>query len=100
MTNVPSPKVCVSISVDDVIDRLRPFDGVVDVCAWRAGENALHMAVVNEDPAMVKFLLDCGADFNQRCCGNFFTPRDQQTSRRDSDQHECFDVPTDTNYEG
>jgi len=64
------------------------------------GENVLHMAIVNEDPAMVKFLLDGGADVHQRCCGNFFTPHDQQSSRRDSDQHEWFDVPTYTNYEG
>jgi len=58
------------------------------------------MAIVNEDPAMVKLLLDCGADVHQRCCGKFFTPHDQQLSRRDSDQHEWFDVPTYTNYEG
>jgi len=67
------------------------------------GENVLHMAIVNEDPAMVKFLLDRDGDgvvVHQRCCGNFFTPNDQQSSRRDNDQHEWFDVPTNTNYEG
>ena len=60
------------------------------------------MAIVNEDPAMVKFLLDVPshADVHQRCCGNFFTPHDQKSSRRNSDQHEWFDVTTNTNYEG
>jgi len=58
------------------------------------------MAIVNEDPAMVKFLLDCGADAHQRCCGNFFTPFDQQSSRRENDQHEWFDVTPETNYKG
>lgn len=64
------------------------------------GENVLHMAIVNEDPAMVKFLLDHGADVHQRCCGNFFTPHDQQSSRRENDHHEWFDVPTNTDYKG
>ena len=27
------------------------------------GENVLHMATVNEDPAMVKYLLDAGVNF-------------------------------------
>ena len=36
------------------------------------------MAVVNEDPSMVKFLLDNGIDVNQKCDGNFFTPEDQK----------------------
>jgi len=65
-----------------------------------SGENVLHMAIVNEDPMMVKFLLDRGADVHQRCCGKFFTPHDQQSSRRESDQHEWFDVPLNTNYKG
>ena len=58
------------------------------------------MAIVNEDPAMVKFFLDMGADFHQRCCGNFFTPDDQKLSRRDSLEHEWFDVCLKTNYAG
>ena len=65
-----------------------------------SGENVLHMAITNEDPAMVKFLLDNGADFNQRCCGNFFTPDDQKGKRRDNVEHEWFEVPTETNYAG
>jgi len=58
------------------------------------------MAIVNEDPAMVKFLLDRGADVHQRCCGSFFAPHDQRSARRDTDLHEWFDVPAYTNYEG
>ena len=27
------------------------------------GENVLHMATTNEDPAMVKYLLDAGVNF-------------------------------------
>lgn len=64
------------------------------------GENALHMAIVIEDPSMVKFLLDKGADYHERCCGNFFTPDDQKDSRTDSMDHEWVDVCQKTNYEG
>ncbi len=45
------------------------------------GENVLHIAIVNEEPATVKFLLDAGVDFTQRCCGKFFCPEDQKSSR-------------------
>ena len=58
------------------------------------------MAIVNEDPAMVKFLLDNGADFTQRCCGGFFTADDQQANRHDNLDHEWFDIPVETNYIG
>ena len=64
------------------------------------GENALHMAISIEDPSMVKFLLDKGADYHQRCCGNFFCPDDQKDSRTDSLDHEWVDVCEKTNYEG
>lgn len=30
------------------------------------GENVLHIAIVNEDPAMVKYLLDAGANVQER----------------------------------
>lgn len=46
-----------------------------------SGENVLHIAIVNEEPATVKFLLDAGVDFTQRCCGKFFCPEDQKSSR-------------------
>ncbi|WAR30971.1 TRPV6-like protein [Mya arenaria] len=64
------------------------------------GENTLHMAIVIEDPCMVKYLLDKGADYHQRCCGAFFTPFDQKDSRTDSVDHEWVDVCAKTNYEG
>ncbi|KAJ8300412.1 hypothetical protein KUTeg_021931 [Tegillarca granosa] len=64
------------------------------------GENCIHMAITNEDPSMVKFLLDVGADYNDRCCGNFFCPDDQKDSRADSLDHEYVDVCERTNYEG
>lgn len=65
-----------------------------------SGETILHIAIVNEDPAMVKFLLDHGADYHARACGNFFCPDDQKDSRKDSLDHEWVDVCEKTNYEG
>lgn len=50
------------------------------VLIW-TGENVLHIAIVNEEPATVKFLLDNGVDFTQRCCGKFFCPEDQKSRR-------------------
>ncbi|ESO10140.1 hypothetical protein HELRODRAFT_72856 [Helobdella robusta] len=44
------------------------------------GESVLHMAIVNEDPAMVKYLLDRGSDMHQRCSGTFFLPDDVKGS--------------------
>ncbi|XP_046140984.1 transient receptor potential cation channel subfamily V member 5 [Osmia bicornis bicornis] len=64
------------------------------------GENALHIAIVNEDPALVKFLLDSGADVHERCIGNFMSPEDQQASRSDSLDHEWVCVAPETNYNG
>ncbi|XP_076372372.1 transient receptor potential cation channel subfamily V member 5-like isoform X2 [Tachypleus tridentatus] len=64
------------------------------------GENVLHMAIVNEDPAMVKYLVDHGANYHERCIGNFFCPEDQKASRMDSLDHEAVDVTAKTNYEG
>lgn len=67
---------------------------------YRAGENVLHVAVVNEDPGMVKFLLEAGANFNERCFGNFWSPEDQKSSRCDSLDHEWVNVNPVTNYDG
>ncbi|XP_015521251.2 transient receptor potential cation channel subfamily V member 5 isoform X1 [Neodiprion pinetum] len=64
------------------------------------GENVLHIAIVNEDPAMVKFLLDSGADVHERCFGNFMCPEDQKASRADSVEHEWVCVAPETNYKG
>ncbi|KAG7213782.1 hypothetical protein KM043_003003 [Ampulex compressa] len=64
------------------------------------GENVLHIAIVNEDPSMVKFLLDSGADVHERCFGNFMCPEDQKASRLDSMDHEWVTVSPETNYSG
>lgn len=64
------------------------------------GENTLHIAIVNEDPAMVKYLLDAGADVNERCFGSFMCPEDQKASRNDSYEHEYVDVNPMTTYDG
>lgn len=58
------------------------------------------MAIVNEDPAMVKFLLDSGANFHERCFGNFMCPEDQKATRTDSLDHEFVNLSSETNYEG
>ena len=58
------------------------------------------MAIVNEDPNMVKFLLFHNVDMHQRCCGKFFCPDDQKTSRQESLTEEYPIVPTQTNYMG
>lgn len=65
-----------------------------------SGENVLHIAIVNEDPAMVKFLLDSGADVHERCFGNFMCPEDQKASRMDSEEHEWVSVSPLTDYNG
>ncbi|KAK7863240.1 hypothetical protein R5R35_001452 [Gryllus longicercus] len=70
------------------------------MCDEYYGESVLHVAIVNEDPAMVKFLLDSGADVHERCFGNFMSPEDQKASRNDSQDHEWVNVCTLTNYEG
>jgi len=57
------------------------------------------MAVVNEDPYMVKYLLSFGADVNQRACGRFFIPDDQKDSRQNLDTNELPTLSVDTNYE-
>ncbi|XP_026484620.2 transient receptor potential cation channel subfamily V member 5 [Vanessa tameamea] len=64
------------------------------------GESVLHMTIVNEDPTMVKFLLDAGADYHERCFGNFMCPEDQKASRTDSFDHEWVNVQPETNYDG
>jgi hypothetical protein len=58
------------------------------------------MAIVNEDPAMVKFLLDHDCNYHERCCGNFMTAEDQKFSRTDSLETEWVSLAVNTNYEG
>lgn len=60
----------------------------------------MHIAIVNEDPAMVKYLLDAGADVNERCYGIFMSPEDQKASRTDTLEHEWVDVCSQTTYDG
>ncbi|XP_075232991.1 transient receptor potential cation channel subfamily V member nanchung [Lycorma delicatula] len=70
------------------------------MCDEYYGESVLHIAIVNEDPSMVKFLLDSGADYHERCFGAFMCPEDQKASRSDSFDHEWVNVFPITNYEG
>lgn len=70
------------------------------MCDEYWGENVLHIAIVNEDPAMVKYLLDAGGDVTERCCGNFMCPEDQKSSRYDTLDNEMVNVTPLTNYEG
>ena len=64
------------------------------------GENVLHMSIVAEDPTMVKYLLEAGANVHDRFCGNLVCPEDQKSSRNDSLKHEEVDVRLATNYQG
>nr|XP_018900825.1 PREDICTED: uncharacterized protein LOC109032930 [Bemisia tabaci] len=70
------------------------------MCDEYYGESVLHIAIVNEDPAMVKFLLDSGADYHERCTGNFMCPEDQKATRQDTVEHEWVNLSPLTNYEG
>ena len=49
---------------------------------------------------MVKYLLDNGANYNERCYGNFMSPEDQKASRTDTFSSEIVLVNPLTNYEG
>uniref|UniRef100_A0A182JWK6 Ion transport domain-containing protein n=1 Tax=Anopheles christyi TaxID=43041 RepID=A0A182JWK6_9DIPT len=72
----------------------------VYMCDEYYGENVLHLAIVNEDPAMVKYLLDHNADVNERCCGTFMCPEDQKASRYDTPETEVVQMVQMTNYDG
>ncbi len=64
------------------------------------GEAPLHIAIVNEDPAMVKFLLLKGADVHQKACGKFFCPDDQKSNSTNSLLQESPQFSEKTNYVG
>lgn len=49
---------------------------------------------------MVKYLLDHGANVNQRCFGNFFLPEDQKHTYTDRFDSELLNLKSETNYEG
>lgn len=70
------------------------------MCDEYYGENVLHIAIVNEDPAAVKFLLDAGSDIHERCFGTFMSPEDQKGTRFDILEQEPVCVNPMTNYEG
>ncbi|KFB47444.1 AGAP012241-PA-like protein [Anopheles sinensis] len=72
----------------------------VYMCDEYYGESVLHLAIVNEDPAMVKYLLDHNADVNERCCGTFMCPEDQKASRYDTPETEVVQMVQLTNYDG
>jgi transient receptor potential cation channel subfamily V protein 5 len=63
------------------------------------GQSALHMAISNENPYLVKFLISYGIDLHQRCTGRFFFPDDQK-NKIDSNASEFPQVPVKTNYVG
>lgn len=58
------------------------------------------MAVVSEDPALLKYFLSCGADVHSRASGKFFTPDDQKSGRVNTAEQEEALVPVETNYVG
>ncbi|KAL3984588.1 Ankyrin repeats (3 copies) family protein [Acanthocheilonema viteae] len=64
------------------------------------GLSPLHQAIMNEDPSMVSFLLQQGANVNQRCYGASFCPDDQKSSRTDSLEHEYVELSLKTCYSG
>ncbi|KAF7637257.1 hypothetical protein Mgra_00003224 [Meloidogyne graminicola] len=64
------------------------------------GLSPLHQAIVNEDPSLCNYLLQHGADVNQRCYGAFFCPDDQKGSRTDSLEHEYVELSFKTDYGG
>lgn len=49
---------------------------------------------------MVAYLLNKGADVNQRCYGALFYPDDQVGTRTDSLEHEYVDINQVTDYSG
>lgn len=58
------------------------------------------MAIVNDDPHMMKILLDNGSDLHQRCTGKFFLPDDQKENRKNFLLNEIPSLPMGTNYNG
>ncbi|KHN81190.1 Transient receptor potential cation channel subfamily V member 5 [Toxocara canis] len=75
---------------------------VNDICISEDcyGLSPLHQAIMNEDSAMVYFLLRRGADVNARCYGAWFCPDDQKSSRTDSLEHESVELSLSTDYGG
>ena len=71
------------------------------VYVYHIGESCLHIAIVNEDFEMVKYLVEKGnANIEERCSGSFFLPNDQKDHRQDCTNRETFKLPKETNYQG
>uniref|UniRef100_A0A915CYT0 Uncharacterized protein n=1 Tax=Ditylenchus dipsaci TaxID=166011 RepID=A0A915CYT0_9BILA len=64
------------------------------------GLSPLHQSIVNSDLWLTNFLLQNGADVNQRCYGALFCPDDQKDSRTDSLEHEYVDLGLHSSYTG
>lgn len=60
------------------------------------------MAIVNEDPAMVKYILENDEWMlpSTRSFGSFFCPFDQLDSRADVHDSEVISLKLKTNYKG
>ena len=58
------------------------------------------MAIANENPNMVYFLLNNGADVNQRCFGRVFYPDDQKDLIKYNINSDGIILPVKTNYSG
>ncbi|KAI1708286.1 transient receptor potential cation channel subfamily V member 6 [Ditylenchus destructor] len=64
------------------------------------GLSPLHQAILNADIWLTSYLLQKGADVNQRCYGAIFCAEDQRESREDSLEHEYVEMDRCTNYTG
>ncbi|VDK48157.1 unnamed protein product [Anisakis simplex] len=75
---------------------------VNDICVSEEcyGLSPLHQAIMNEDPEMVYFLLQNGADVHARSVGALFCPDDQKSTRTDSLEHEWVEMDLETDYNG
>ncbi|CAJ0581972.1 unnamed protein product, partial [Mesorhabditis spiculigera] len=87
-------------NVGDLKKALKLLDGGGKGKGDYYGLSPLHQAIVNEDPYMVRILLNKGADVSKRCYGAFFCADDQKVSRTDSLEHEYVELALKTNYIG
>ena len=63
------------------------------------GQSAVHLAIVAENPFILKRLIALGADVHQRCVGRFFMPDDQK-AKMIWHSVEFPKLPVSTNYQG
>lgn len=57
------------------------------------------MAIVDENPSLVRYLLTYGANVHERCLGAFFGCDDQKSNRVDYIDDDLIGLPVATNYE-